>query len=193
MISQKLQDLLKKLSQSIWTDENGNVEIGKNLEVDGEATINTKLTSVDNSFNRVTIPTLNAIRTPNNSGGYDAFGNTLDATYSKAKYHHCVTIQYAYADDEATSANFMICFVADSTKNTPIDSFQDLTSVFGGRRIPITGNGNVDASPIYIDLHSTTISGAYLKFWDSDIDEASFQIPFSKLTMITYKDDVSID
>lgn len=35
MISQKLQDLLKKLSKSILADDQGNVEVGKNLTVDG--------------------------------------------------------------------------------------------------------------------------------------------------------------
>ena len=44
MISDVMQRQIKNLFESAWTDENGNVEIGKNLTVDG----NIKLNSPDN-------------------------------------------------------------------------------------------------------------------------------------------------
>ena len=40
MISDVMQHQIKNLFESAWTDENGNVEIGKNLTVDGAIRVN---------------------------------------------------------------------------------------------------------------------------------------------------------
>lgn len=42
MISEALQTKIKALFQSIWADDSGNVEIGKNLTVDGKLRLNDK-------------------------------------------------------------------------------------------------------------------------------------------------------
>lgn len=188
MISQKLQDLLKKLSQSIWADDKGNLEVGKNLEVDGKLNVNGDI-DVQNDVACTDLHATDVYTT-------DSEGNNVrvePALYSKAKYHHCVTIQFAYAASGATSADYKICFSADSSKNTPIDSYQDLNAVFGGRRIAVTGCANSDGSPVYIDLHGGTIATDYLQCWDMAANESEFKFPLSSLTLVTYKDDVSMN
>lgn len=188
MISQKLQDLLKKLSKSIWADDKGNVEIGKNLEVDGEATINTKLTSTDNVFNSVTIPTINSIRTPNGSGGYDALGKTLDATYSKAKYHHLIMIGGTSDGDSSTS----LFISADLSTNTPIDSIQDLTTYLGGGFFLCTGEAKLSNWNEYQDLRAIKVgnSVADTVIYVTYDDSPTFSQCFTSIE--TFADDVSI-
>nr|DAE55107.1 MAG TPA: hypothetical protein [Caudoviricetes sp.] len=189
MISQKLQDLLRKLSKSIWADDNGNVEVGKNLEVDGEATINTHLTSVDNAFNRVTIPTFNAIRTPNDSGGFTQLGKFIDDTYSKAKYHHLITIMGA---DTTGDLNSDVTIGVDLSKNTPIDSVQDLTTMLGGAKYLCTGtmkySQTVAGTPLKIISVGNTIADTQVYTFPDE--SYSFSDCFASIDIFT--DDVSI-
>lgn len=155
MISQKLQDLLKKLSQSIWADDNGNVEVGKNLEVDGDIQVNGEAT-------------INGER-------------LSPSIYSKAKYQHTITFQ---ANDE----DVYFCFTCYLSKNTPIDSIQDLTTLLGGAAYGGCGrytyNGNI-LTLMRIDVGSS-ISDS------SVVDTENGGYTLSSLTDISITDDVSI-
>lgn len=121
-LSDNEKTFIDNLMTSTSVDSEGNFVVGKNLEVDGEATINTKLISVDNAFNRVTIPTINAIRMPNGSDTYNTLGNYLDNTYSKIKYQHTIKIR-------TLDNKFNMSIYASIDSNTTIDSVTDLVSI----------------------------------------------------------------
>lgn len=183
MISQKLQDLLKKLSKSIWADDNGNVEIGKNLEVDGDVHVNGNI-DVENDINCTELHATD-LYTTNDEGNRVLVEPSL---YSKAKYHHFITI-WGMDAKQLTSNIFIDAYLS---KNTSIDSVQDLTTLLGGAKYLCTGQLQFDADntgsqAFFIEVGNTISDTAVYDAFDSNY-------PFSELftTIGKISDDVSI-
>ena len=75
-------------------------------------------------------------------------------------YQHTVRIHFSSNTTSPTD----ICFTALSTKNTPVNSYQDLHTIFGGRNLSLSGNAIFWAGSnmnnmnvLYLDLHGGTI------------------------------------
>lgn len=137
------EDNTTTIANGIVIKPTGDVDIGKNLDVDGNLKLNTpdNLTFVTGSLPK-----------------------------AKTYYQHTVHITFGNNDTSITD----ICFTALSTNNTPIDSYQDLHTVFGGRNIAVTGigkcwsyPGGTAMTPLYLDLHGGTISTDKIQGTDS--------------------------
>lgn len=102
------------------------------------------------------------------------------AEKSSAKYQHTVTLR------TPTSATDLFCFTAMSSKATPIDSYQDLTAVFGG--CTVAGYGLDETSKLAftkLNLHGGTIATDSLTDGEESRTLASFQT-------VTFADDVCV-
>lgn len=99
---------------------------------------------------------------------------------TNAKYQHTVTLR------TPTSATDLFCFTAMSSKSTPIDSYQDLTEVFGG--CTVAGYGLDKTSKLAftkLNLHGGTIATDSLTDGEESRTLASFQT-------VTFADDVCV-
>lgn len=110
------------------------------------------------------------------------------ATASQAKYQHTVhIITYSDADKQLN-----VSFTARSSKSTPINSYQALQDVFGGRNLTLGGcmKYYTMQSPIYLDLHGRTISTDKI-YCASTENVAAYQQPtLSSFPNIAFTDDV---
>lgn len=83
------------------------------------------------------------------------------STRVKTYYQHTVHLTFGTTGTSVTD----ICFTAVSTKGTKITNYNTLHSVFGGRKIAVSGigkcwsyPGGATMTPLYIDLHGGTMS-----------------------------------
>ena len=83
----------------------------------------------------------------------------------KTYYRHTVTIT---CTGSTSGYTYKICFTDYATKNTKIDSFQDLNTVFGGKKIACSGAGTDPGADNliarYIDLHGGTVATDHIMF-----------------------------
>ena len=109
---------------------------------------------------------------------------------SDAKYQHTVHIvTYSDADRQLN-----VSFTAMSSKNTPINSYQTLHDVFGGRNLTLGGGMKYYTmqTPIYMDLHGGTISTDKIYCASTENVGAYQQPTLSSFPNITFTDDVCI-
>ena len=85
----------------------------------------------------------------------------LQKNHLKNLYQHTVHITFGTTGTSVTD----ICFTAVSNKNTKITNYDKLHSVFGGRKIAVSGIGKCWSYPggaemtvLYLDLHGGTMS-----------------------------------
>lgn len=112
----------------------------------------------------------------------------LIPTASQAKYQHTVHL-ITYSD---TDKQLNVSFTARSSKSTPINSYQALQDVFGGRNLTLGGcmKYYTMQSPIYLDLHGRTISTDKI-YCASTENVAAYQQPtLSSFPNIAFTDDV---
>ena len=217
------------LNDALHVAKTGDVEVGKNLEVDGNGYFVGKTVSVgtipldesvlpcgirenplDGSVCFVGYPGpdystgilfdarkayfFKVIFTADHPGG-DLQVNALafDANVSKSKYQHTVTIRAAATAD---AGGCYITFTACSSKDTPIDSYQDLNAVFGGCTLSAGGNGRTNSAAgsfgiVAIDLHGGTIAtDKVIGVLAGNSEE--YETPLSGFASLTFSDDVCI-
>ena len=157
MIPGKLIEKIKSLFTSLWSDDEGNVEIGKNLEVDGSLSVNGATILNADSFiiteggidydnnlkngfygNDSTI-FLNSNEEANFGINCDDEGIYYDRFDKKTKEH--VYSQVLFVDNlpklyrhhlTLTAASGTDCQDYYSHSNLVVDSIQDLTAITGG-------------------------------------------------------------
>lgn len=120
-------------------------------------------------------------------------GNSIEYTLnskSEAKYQHTVHI-VTYSDAER---QLNVSFTAMSSKNTPINSYQTLHDVFGGRNLTLGGGMKYYTmqTPIYMDLHGGTISTDKIYCASTENVGAYQQPTLSSFPSIAFTDDVCI-
>lgn len=118
----------------------------------------------------------------------------IQSETSKSKYQHTVTIKGTRPAQGGGSC--FITFTAYSSKNTPIDSAQDLIDVFGGCELSVSGmyspsqGTNFGAIKLYLN-GASTIADVSLAYIDpSIINEAG--VKMSECGNLTFSDDVVI-
>ena len=100
---------------------------------------------------------------------------------SQAKYQHTVTLH---------GDGFEFCFTAMSPKNMLVSSYIDLRTVFGGRRIGLTGfSAALSARPVYIDLNGGTVASDFIRVYNEAGGGFSNKT-LSSIGTIIYEDDV---
>lgn len=112
----------------------------------------------------------------------------LIPTASQAKYQHTVHITTLNDPDKQLN----LSFTARSSKNTPINSYQALHEVFGGRNLTVSGNAKYYEMqlPVYLDLHGGTMDTDKI-YLSSSISVGAYQQPtLSTFPSITFTDDV---
>ena len=111
-------------------------------------------------------------------------GTTLGdvvAKASQAKYQHTVTLH---------GDGYEFCFTAMSPKNMLVSSYIDLRTVFGGRRIALTGfSAALSARPVYIDLNGKTAETDLIRVYNEAGGGFSDKT-LSSIGAIIYEDDV---
>lgn len=119
--------------------------------------------------------------------------NTLGeiAQFAKRnKYQHTVHIT-ALSD---TDKQLNVSFTERSSKGTPINSYQALHEVFGGRNLTVSGNMKYYSMqvPLYLDLHGGTIATDKIYCSSAESVGAYQQPTLSDFPNITFTDDVCI-
>lgn len=166
------EDNTTTIANGIVIKPTGDVDIGKNLDVDGLIRLNTPddLTFVTGSLPK-----------------------------AKTYYQHTVRMELPTQEDGNMGQG--IYFTALSTSNVPIDSYSDLHTVFGGRDIAVTGFIAVQCGPTswwqvpvtYLDLHGGSIATDKVGVTKLVIDTSQkFEYSLSELDTITFKDDVCL-
>lgn len=101
---------------------------------------------------------------------------------SQGKYQHTVTLH---------GDGFEFCFTAMSQKNMMVTSYLNLRTVFGGRRIALTGfSAALSARPVYIDLNGKTVETDLIRVYNEAGGGFSDKT-LASLGTIIYEDDVS--
>lgn len=119
---------------------------------------------------------------------------TYKEQFSKAKYQHTVTIKGTRPAQGGGSC--FITFTAYSSKNTPIDSAQDLIDVFGGCNLSVSGmyspaqGTNFGAVELMLD-GASTIADASLAYIDPSIINES-GVKMSECGNLSFTDDVCV-
>ena len=215
--------LRKGLEENVAFEEDGTMEVGKNLEVDGngyfggkEVVIGSlplngssipygirKDTQSHYCFVGYADPTTNYGVYVDDAGVYFFYQN-IDEDYpntrrlaeeeevSKAKYQHTVTIK---ATATADAGGCYITFTGYSSKNTPIDSYQDLHSLFGGCALSASGVARLNAADsgkgaLKLDLHGGTVATDAIVCLDASGAEHSIKL--STLGSPAFSDDVCV-
>lgn len=102
---------------------------------------------------------------------------------SQAKYQHTVVL---------SGGGFEFCFIAPSSKNMVIDSYEDLGIVFGGERIGLTGYSHaLSAKPVLIDLHGGSVNNDFIRVFEENGNTFANHT-LSSFGAITFADDVYI-
>lgn len=100
---------------------------------------------------------------------------------SQAKYQHTVII---------SGEGFEFCFTAMSSNNLVVDSYQALGTVFGGKRIGLTGYSHaLSAKPVLIDLHGGSVNNDFIRVFEENGNTFANHT-LSSLGAITFSDDV---
>ena len=128
------------------------------------------------------------------AGGFNRIltQNEAEKLYSKARYQHTVTIKGTRPAQGGGSC--FLTFTAYSSKNTPIDSAQDLIGVFGGCDLSVSGmyspsqGTNFGAVKLYLK-GASAIADASLAYIDpSLVNEAG--VKMSECGNLSFSDDV---
>lgn len=108
---------------------------------------------------------------------------------SQAKYQH--TVHITSLNDADKQLN--VSFTARSSKNTPINSYQALHEVFGGRNLTVSGNMKYYSMqvPLYLDLHGGTIATDKIYCSSAESVGAYQQPTLSDFPSIAFTDDVN--
>lgn len=215
--------LRKGLEENVAFEEDGTMEVGKNLEVDGNGYFGGKDVVIGSlplngssipygirkdpyshyCFVGYADPTTNYGVYVDDAGVYFFYQN-IDEDYpntrrlaeeeevSKAKYQHTVTIK---ATATADAGGCYITFTAYSSKNTPIDSYQDLHSLFGGCALSASGAARLNAADsgkgaLKLDLHGGTVATDAIVCLDASGAEHSIKL--SALGSPAFSDDVCV-
>lgn len=195
------------IAGALKANNNGDVEVNKNLVVDGNtlhlAGDLARIRSwIEGSFYKFRVE----IKDRNFAGDYKMglelqLGDTglwycyvggyyriltenkAEERYSKSRYQHTVTI---------SGEGFEFCFTATSSKKLVVDSYQDLVSVFGGKRIGLTGYSHaLSAKPVLIDLHGGSVSNDFIRVFEENGNTFANHT-LASLGAITFSDDVYI-
>lgn len=162
---------VKGINDYVGFKEDGTMEVGAGMEVDGNMTLNSP---ADLKFKQGSLPT------------------------GKMYYQHTITISYQYRGIGAGTDALYVCFTALSTNNLPCDSWQDIFTVFGGRSLSCSGAlGSEAEKPVTLDLHTATTSGAYFVYASSNSDSgwSTRNVKISEIPSgypLTIKDDVCL-
>lgn len=156
------EDNTTTIANGIVIKPTGDVDIGKNLDVDGVIRLNTP---DDLTFVTGSLPT------------------------SKTYYQHTVTIKYAYQGIGDGNKAITACFTAISTINTSCKNWADIFSVFGGRTLGCSGctglsveGGSVVLS---LDLRTPTTAGAYFTIGYPGGDSVGVSMDDTKISDIS--------
>lgn len=124
--------------------------------------------------------------------GSSYYDLALEKDVSIAKYQHTVTIK---ATATADAGGCYITFTAYSSKNTPIDSYQDLNSLFGGCALSASGAARLNTADsgkgaLKLDLHGGTIATDAIVCLEASGTE--YSIKLSALGSPAFSDDVCV-
>lgn len=100
MISEALQRFIKSLSKSISTDGEGNLDVGKNLDVDGQLTINSA----------------SDLKTKDGTvigGGEKWYRHTITFKESGLSYNNCFTV-YSKSGTPIDTVSYLLRFFAST-------------------------------------------------------------------------------
>lgn len=114
--------------------------------------------------------------------------NIIENEVNKYRYQH--TVHITALNDVDKQLN--LSFTAMSSKNTPVDSYQDLHEVFGGRNLTVSGGAKYYEMqyPVYLDLHGGTMDTDKI-YLSSTISVGAYQQPtLSSFPDIKFTDDV---
>lgn len=117
--------------------------------------------------------------------------NGLKSIFSLAKYQHTVTMTASGGTIDAPCA---ISFTGYSSKNLPIDSYQDLTEVFGGCSLVasgVLGSGDNQKVVRLIDLHGGTISSDFIMA-NEKLGATQYPVELSLFGKLSFTDDVCV-
>ena len=120
----------------------------------------------------------------------DDIDNAL-VDYSKSRYQHTVTMTASGGTIDVPCA---ISFTGYSSKNLPIDSYQDLTEVFGGCSLVASGVlGSADNQKVVrlIDLHGGTISSDFIMA-NEKLGATQYPVELSLFGKLSFTDDVCV-
>lgn len=108
----------------------------------------------------------------------------------KVKYQHTVHITALSDADKQLNVSFM----ASSSNNTPVNSYQSLHEVFGGRNLTVSGNAKYYSMqlPVYLDLHGGTIDTDKIYLSGAESVGAYQQPTLSSFPNIAFTDDVTM-
>lgn len=192
MIDDSLIGKIKKLFKSIWADEKGNVEVGKDLEVDGNAKVNGELLtdgaiyipSINNPLHNNTL-----VITATRRDDYRAINASITLDGKAAliicsinKMNKLGKIETLYASLEPwfyskakyhhvitltitnLSSDYKLFIDAYLSTNTPVDSPQDLVTYLGGGLYPVTGYFQLRAGANLIPLSLNTHAETYADY-----------------------------
>lgn len=114
--------------------------------------------------------------------------NSIENEVNKYRYQHTVHITSLSDVDKQLN----LSFTAMSSNATPVNSYQNLHTVFGGRNLTVSGLIKYWAMgvPIHLDLHGGTIETDKLYFVDSTSVGAYQQPALSEFPNIVFTDDV---
>ena len=142
--------------------------------------------AIDHIFTNSIVATGGSNPSIDNSFVINGTGATLGDVVvkaSQAKYQHTVTLH---------GDGFEFCFTAMSSKETPVVSYQDLVTVFGGCRIVLIGfSAALAARSVYIDLHGGTVATDFIRVYNENGGGFSNKT-LSSIGNIIYEDDVCI-
>ena len=142
--------------------------------------------AIDHIFTNSIVATGGSNPSIDNSFVINGTGATLGDVVvkaSQAKYQHTVTLH---------GDGFEFCFTAMSSKETPVVSYQDLVTVFGGCRIGLIGfSAALAARSVYIDLHGGTVATDFIRVYNENGGGFSNKT-LSSIGNIIYEDDVCI-
>ena len=111
--------------------------------------------------------------------------------YSKSRYQHTVTMTASGGTIDVPCA---ISFTGYSSKNLPIDSYQDLTEVFGGCSLVasgVLGSGDNQKVVRLIDLHGGTISSDFIMA-NEKLGATQYPVELSLFGKLSFTDDVCV-
>lgn len=136
------EDHTTTIANGIVIKPTGDVDIGKNLDVDGLIRLNTP---DDLTFVTGSLPT------------------------AKTYYQHTVHINFGSGGSSSNTSLNDICFTAISTNSTKIIDYSTLHTVFGGRNIAVSGigkcwsyPGGAIMTPLFLNLHGGTMRTDYV-------------------------------
>lgn len=117
----------------------------------------------------------------------------ISETFSNARFQHTITI--IGSRPVSGGGACAITLTAYSSKNTPVDSYQDLNSVFGGCALSVSGlyspASGTNRGAVKLDLHGGTIAKDMLYYSDPSMTTLQ-SVALSACGDITFTDDVCI-